>query len=486
MGIVYKQSLRNLIVTYIGFGIGAVNTLVLYTRFMSDEYYGLIGVILSTAAILTPLMAFGVPNTLVKYFSRFRDGELTDNFLSLLLLLPLLAIIPIAGFSFFANDMIGEFLARKNLIVKAYIWHIFLIGLGMAYFEVFYAWSKVQLQSVFGNFMKEIFIRLGIAILLCLLYVQCINVAEFLDLMVALYLIRTLIMMFYSLSLRNWNFKFRWTKEFQEVFNYSFLIILGGSSAIVILEIDRFMINQFIEIENVAYYTVAIFIAIVVAVPARAMHQITYPITAELLNKKDYKSLKELYQKSSLSLLIISGLVFLLIVLNLKELYIFLPPSYRGGFLVVFLIGATKVYDALNGINNSILYNSKYYRTTLVFGLFLALCTVLFNWIFIPKYGIEGAAFASFIAIFMFNTIKLFYVKQKFHIQPFTRDTFRVSALLLFLGVLFYSFDFSFHPLVNIFVKSVLIVSSYIVILQRFRISEDIISKLFSFYKIKK
>ena len=87
MGIVLKQSLNNTIVTYIGFAVGAINTLFLYTRFLTDEYYGLVSVILSYSAILMPILAFGVPNTLVKYFSSFTDKKVKDSFLTLMLLL---------------------------------------------------------------------------------------------------------------------------------------------------------------------------------------------------------------------------------------------------------------------------------------------------------------------------------------------------------------------------------------------------------------
>ena len=67
MGIVLKQSFQNTIVTYIGFAIGAINTLFLYTNILEPEYYGLVTFILATAALLMPLMAFGVHNTMVKF-----------------------------------------------------------------------------------------------------------------------------------------------------------------------------------------------------------------------------------------------------------------------------------------------------------------------------------------------------------------------------------------------------------------------------------
>ena len=42
MGIVQNQAFKNTITTYLGFGIGAINALFLYTNFMSETYYGLI------------------------------------------------------------------------------------------------------------------------------------------------------------------------------------------------------------------------------------------------------------------------------------------------------------------------------------------------------------------------------------------------------------------------------------------------------------
>ena len=478
MGIVFKQSLKNTVVTYLGFGIGAVNTLFLYTNFLSEEYYGLVGVILSTAAILMPIMAFGVPNTMVKFYSSYSNVQSRKEFLNFMLFLPLLLIIPLALLSVLFSDLISGFLSRKNEIVDGYVWYIFLIGLAMAYFEVFYSWSKVHMKSVFGNFMKEVFARIGVALGLLLVYLDILTVDGFLILLVVLYLLRTAIMKLYAYSLSMPSFSFKFPENSKEIAGYSTLIIIGGSVAVLLLEIDRFMINQFISIENVAYYTVSIFIATVIAVPARAMHQITYPMTAELMNMQAIEDLKKLYQKSSLTLFIISGIVFLLVLLNLRDLDLLLPVSYRGGFIVVFYIGLAKVYDSLLGNNSSILYNSKYYKGLLLMGVLLAILTILLNIWLIPILGIEGAAIASFSAIAIYNSAKLIYVKQKFQIQPFTSETAKIVAVLIVLAVIFYFVQFTFHPIVNIILKSVLMSAFYIGILYRLKISEDVFEVL--------
>ncbi len=483
MGVVLKQSLRNTIITYLGFGIGALNILFLYTNFLTDEYFGLVGVILSTATILMPLMAFGVPNTLVKYYSSFKDSKNSNGFLTLMLFLPLIMIIPCILLTYFAFDAIGSFLSKENTIVKGYVWYIFLIGLAMGYFEVFYAWARVQMKTVFGNFMKEVFIRICVTLLLCLVYFKVISVEVFLKALVGVYLLRTIIMKLYAYKLKFPKLDFKFPKNSKDIITFSSLIILGASAGVIVLEIDRFMINQYIKIEYVAYYSVAIFIATVIAVPSRAMHQITYPLTAEILNKKDSFALKELYQKSSLTLFIISGLLFILIVLNLNDLYTLIPKEYGGGLIVVLLIGLAKLYDSLLGNNNSILYNSDYYKTVLLMGVCLAIMTILFNMWLIPQYGLDGAALATFLAICIFNTAKLFYVQAKFKILPFTTDTFKVLGILLLIGIPLYFLELPFYALINIVLKSIFVVVLYIGMLYKFKISEDVFGVLSKFLR---
>ncbi|MFC4097772.1 lipopolysaccharide biosynthesis protein [Euzebyella saccharophila] len=474
MGIVFRQSLNNSVITYVGFGIGALNTLVLFLNFMTPKYYGLIQVILSAAAVLNPILAFGVPNTLVKFYSSFKDLHEKNGFLTLMLLLPLLFMLPIALLTFVGNDMIGNLLSRENPIVRDYVWHIFIIGMGMAYFEVFYSWARVHMKSVFGNFMKEVFSRVAVTILLFLLYYEIITVELFINLIVGVYLLRVLVMKLYAFTLYMPKLIFSFPENTKNILAYSAFIILGGSVAIVLLEVDKVMINQFIPLENVAYYSVAGFIAMVIAVPSRSMHQITYPLTAQLLNESDWISLKRLYQKSSLTLFAVASLIFLLILLNLNDMYTLLPEAYRNGFVIFIWLGLAKVYDSLLGNNNSILYNSDYYRSVLLLGLLLAVLTILLNLWLIPTFGLDGAAIASFSALFIYNTLKLLFVKWKFQMLPFTLQTCWVFLLSIGTVAIFYFLNLSFHPILNIVVRGVLISVFFIGVLYKFKLSEDI------------
>ncbi len=484
MGIVALQSFKNIISTYLGFLIGAINTLFLYTEFLSDEYYGMVGYMLSLAYVIMPLMAFGVHNTLVKFYSTFKTRVSLNSFLTLMLFLPICVIIPLVFVIYASYDFIGNFLSQTNTIIKDYLWHTVVIAIALAYFEVFFAWAKVQMKTVFGNFMKEVFHRAGAMILLFFLHFEWINLEQFMAGLVVVYVLRMLVMKIFAFSVKWPVLTFKRINGLTNILKYSFLIIIAGSIATILLDVDKVMLGQYINIEEIAYYNVAIFISAVIAVPQRAMHQILLPLSAKYLNERDFEALGDLYKKSSLNLFIVGGLIFLLIVLNINQLYRIIPEEFSVGLFVVFIISLSKLYDSLLGSNNAILFNSDYYRMVLVLGVVLVILMVLLNMVFIPKLGINGAGLATFLAVFLYNSVKLYFVYRKFKIFPFTRFTLKIGGLILVSVLLFYFWDFPFYPIINIVLKSILITAIYAFVVLKFDFSEDITALIKRYIKI--
>ena len=485
MGIVASQSFKNIISTYLGFFIGAINTLFLYTEFLSDEYYGMVGYMLSLAYVIMPIMAFGMHNTLVKFYSTFKSRVSLNSFLTLMLVLPMCVIVPLILITYVSYDAIVGFLSKKNEIITGYFWHTIVIAIALAYFEVFFAWAKVQMQTVFGNFMKEVFHRVGAMALLFLLHFEIIDLEQFMIGMVVVYVLRMLVMNVFAFSVKLPVIIFKRVPDLRNILKYSFLIIIAGSIATILLDVDKVMIGQFVEIKEIAYYSVAIYIASVIAVPQRSMHQILLPLSAKYLNEKDFESLEDLYKRSSLNLFIVGGFIFLLIVLNINQLYYIIPEEFTGGLFVVFMISFTKLYDNALGSNNAILFNSDYYRIVLVLGVFLVIAMILLNIIFIPVLGINGAGIATFLAVFVYNSIKLYFVYKKFKMFPFTNSTLKIGLLLLASVLLFYFWEFRFHPVINIGLKSLLITTLYVFVVYRFNFSEDISILIKKYLKLK-
>jgi len=482
MGIILNQSFKNIIVTYIGFAIGAINVLLLYPHFLEPKYYGLITYLLSASTLVWPIMGFGVHNTLIKFYTSYKRNKDKNRLLTLAIFLPLIVGIFIGVLSLIFQKQILNYF-DENALVKPYVWLIVVISIAVAYFEVFFAWSKLKLKSVFGNFMKEVFHRLCVTFLLILFYYDLIEVHQFIYLLTAAYLLRTFIIKIYAFGLLPPKLRFEFPSNKMQVFNYSLLILIAGSIATALLDLDKVMIEHYLPIEKVSVYGIAVYIASVIAVPSRAMHQITLPITAQYLNHKEWDKLKDLYQKSSINLLVVSGLIFLLIVSNVKNLYEMIPSDYQIEFSIVVLLSLIKLYDNVLGNSNSILFNSDYYKIVLISGILVVIVAILLNIWLIPVYGIYGAAIATFLSFALYNTTKLVIIYWKFKMQPITLNTFKILGFIFALGILFYFIPLDFNPVLDIFIRSSIIGILYLAGAYYFKFSNDINSLIKNYLK---
>ena len=487
MGIVLKQSFRNTIIIYSAFLIGGLNTIVFYPQFLESKFYGLVVYLLSTSNIIMPFLALGAHFTMVKFFSSYETKEQKDKFLSTLIFLPLIIALPLGFLWDYMHELIMSRVTEDNKGIESYTFSIYIISVCCAYFEFFYSWTKVQLNTVFGNILKELWNRAVVMILLLSVFFEFITKVEFIYYLTGAYILRTLVMMFYAFKVYLPKFYFKFPDNFSEIIKYSAYIILAGSAGAILLDIDKNMIPGKETIEKVAYYTVAVFMGSFIEAPSRAMTQILQPLTSKSLNDADMVEVESLYKKSSINLFLVGGLFFLLINCGVHELFKLMPEKgYAGGEYVVLMISLAKLYTMFLGNNGAIISNSKFYRITLPIGVGMALSVYFLNKLFYfdLDFGTDGLALATLITIIVFNSIKLFFVKSKFSMTPFTNKSWRMFFILAALFFSFYFWNFSIpaievfnrdiSPIFNIALKSILITVLYLFIVIKFSISEQI------------
>jgi O-antigen/teichoic acid export membrane protein len=496
MGIVLRQSFRNTIIIYGAFLIGGINTIVFYPRILESEFYGMVAFLLSASNLIMPLTAFGIQYTIVKFYSSYETKEQKDKFLSSVIFMPLFIAIPIGFLWDYFHEWIMSKVTEENQMIESYTFFIYLIAVACAYFELFYSWTKVQLQTVFGNILKELWNRLVVMILLAAVFFGFITKSEFIFYLTLAYIIRAVVMMFYAFSMYFPKFYFRLPDNFIEIIKYSGYIILAGSAGAILLDIDKVMIPGKDTIEKAAYYSVAVFIGSFIEAPSRAMTQILQPLTSKSLNEFNTKEVENLYKKSSINLLLVGGLFFLLVNCGVSELFKLMEDNgYAGGEYVVFMISLAKLYTMFLGSNGAIITNSKFYRVTLPFALGMSLLVYFLNkfFYFTIEIGTDGLALSTLITIVIFNTVKLLFVHQKFSITPFTAKSWKMILIIIVLFAAFYFWNFSLPkldilgfsitPLINIALKSILITVIYIYLILKLKISNEIGLLLKKYYK---
>jgi O-antigen/teichoic acid export membrane protein len=282
-------------------------------------------------------------------------------------------------------------------------------------------------------------------------------------------------MILYSFSLYIPRFSFKFPDNYKEILSYSIYILLAGSAASLLIDIDKYMIPQKQAISQTAYYAVAVFIATVVEIPGRAMFQILNPMVAKAINNNDFKELNNLYQKSSSNLLILSGFIFLIINLNISSFYLLMNNDlYSDGIWVVLIISLAKLIQMSFGCGPAILATSSFYKITLPFSIAMAISVYFLNDILIDIYGINGAAISTLIVLFSFTILKVFYINYKLNIQPYNRNTIKILLIVcaLYLSINYIGFEYS--ALIDIVLRSLIVSIIYLGLIYYLGLSKNI------------
>lgn len=472
MGIIRKQSIKNSINLYLGVVIGAVNTILVFPFVFEDhpEYWGLLQLLVSYSVVVSSFSHLGSPQILIRYFPFFK---IKDKLVSFTLMLTLLgfALFLLFFFSFktlILNSIANPLLSEYNILLLVLVF-------GMVFFDVFNSVSRSYLDSTTPIFLNDVFLRVITLVLLVCYHYSIIDFKQFIYFYAYSYILKLVVLGVIQFYKQRIQLDLLWDKESRgELMSYGLYVIMGSGAAILVSRVDIIMIEHFLDLKSVAFYGLAFFIGSVIKVPARSITSISTPLIAQAFKENNIGHVKEIYQKTSINLLVISMFMFLVIWLNIDDILMILPEKFRAGKFVVLFIGLSQVVNLASGLNGLIIINSNFYRTDLLFNITLLVLVILTNILLIPMYGINGAALASLISVTLHNVLKLLFIYFKMNIQPFSIQTFKVLLLSSILFVFL-----SFLPIIEnnflaIAIRSLLILLTYVSSVLAFKISSDI------------
>ena len=479
MGVVAKQTFYNLLSIGLAFGLGAINTLYMYPNFMGSRLQGVVIALLAYSNLVQPFISFGLQHAIIKYYSSFKTKEEKDSLLTFTIWSPLIIMSFILIYIWMFSSSIIDDISSKEPLISTYAFVIILVAISTSYFEIFYSWLRVQLASVFGNFLKEFYPRLLNFVLLTLYALDFLKFETFIYSLIVGYYIRLLLVIFYSLKVYTPKLSFKLPPLILKILFYSLLIFLSGAASSIILDIDKSMIASLITSDDVAFYSVALFIAAVIEAPGRAMFQIVSPLVSKAVNSDNKVYLIQLLKKSSDNLFLVSGVLFLLINLNLTDFYDFVDqPLYAVAAGVVTIVSVGKLYSMSMGCLNNIISNSKFYPFIFWFSILSASVAVILNFALIPKYGIIGAAYATLVVIILINSLKLILISYGLKIHPYSKQTLKIIVLIILVYLALYNIDFKYSSFINLIIRSGLIILLYFILSQFFGLSKDINEQL--------
>ena len=489
MGEIEKQSIKGTIYTYIGVLIGFINTALIFPKIFHIEQIGLLNILISYSLVFAQISSLGFNNTAIKLFPYFRNEDKKNNgFLFIYLLTALVGFLLVLVVFLFIYPYIVNNPNDSSVLLSKYGFYIIPLAFFTLYFNSLDVFSRVLYKSLVGIFLKEFLVRILVLVDILMFYFNIITFENFVLLYIVIYSLPAFVIAVQLIKEGKFNVKpqlrFLDKELISAMISVSLFGIIGGFAGVAVVNIDKIMINQMLGLGNTGIYSIAFYFGALIVIPSRPLIRITSAYISDSWKNNDIRTIDSIYRKSVINQTVIGLLLIIGILGNINNIFELLPKEYSKGYYVLVFISFSFLLDMLIGVSTNIIGSSKYYKMQSYFTLLLIVILFFSNIVFIPKYGIAGAAFASLLSKFIINGLKVLFIYLKFKLFPFNGKiiiSFLIAMCCYFLSRLLPDIG---NLIVDIFIRSSMITIVFISLIYIFKVSDEVNNKISEFYKL--
>lgn len=408
------------------------------TKLLGAENYGIWAQLIVTLSLITPIATLGLPYTLVRFLAAEKDKkEIQDGIWSVLIIIFGVALI-IGLILFLSSEPISNFFGGEKILVQILALAIIFECLNQAFFNIFRAFQQIKKYSCFmifqtlgevGLVTTTIFLGYGLfGAVLSLLIIRLI-----IFLIMGSYIIKKI-----GVAIP----KFLRIKEY---LHFGLPTIPGNISSWIVRSSDRYLIGFFIGTLFVGYYVPAYIVSSSINLFIAPFVFVLPAILSKFFDENKIDEVKT-YLKYSLKYFLIIGIpsVFGLSILSKQLLTIFSTPEIaQQSYYIVPFVALSILLFGIYAVVAQILFLKKKTKITGLILMGTAFLNFGLNFIFIPKFGILGAAITTLLAYslslvltwhYSFKELQ-FEIDWKFIIKSIFASALMTSFILLFAPV---------------------------------------------------
>lgn len=482
MGSLARQSSFNFVLTNAGLLLGFLNVAILYPRVLPDDEFGLTRLLVSIATVAAAFAQLGLDNAVVRYFPYFRNERRGDSGLLTLVLSVALsgALFSMLVLGIGHGWLSGVFGAADGLYATHGLWVLPLV-LAEVVFLVLRGYSRSLKRTVYPTFLREFLLRAMQTGLIGAQALWGMHFGLFLALFTATFLAATLLLIAdlwrSGVRLTPWR-QVKAPKRLRvSMARFSAYTLATSLASVVLGSVDQLMIGALLGTEalvQVAYYAVAFNFGSVVAMPMRALSQLAIPMVADAWKRRDVQAIQRIYRRSSSSQFSIGAALFLLVWVNLTDLFTFLQPQYAVAYDTVLIVSVASLFNMSVGLNAGIISMSRNYRMDSISSGVMLLLNVVFNWVFIQRMGIVGAAWSTLAAMVIVHGWKLWFLWDRYKLWPFTWRSAGVPILLVGIALPLLWLPLTGKPIWDMALRAAIAMAVYWPVVHLLRVAPEV------------
>ena len=208
----------------------------------------------------------------------------------------------------------------------------------------------------------------------------------------------------------------------KEIFLYSLPLFISVFLNIFLNRTDVLMLGYFGSMADVGVYSLSAKLAQVVFIVSASVFGIFAPVSSELFAREDRSRLKKMFVQATRFAAIVSAPIFGALILARSAVLAVFGEGFGRGDEVLLILGLALLINSILGFAGQMLSMSGRSKLVLLNSLGGAGLNIVLNWIFIPKWGMAGAAWATLIATLSVNVARVteVLILEKLHALSFS------------------------------------------------------------------
>jgi O-antigen/teichoic acid export membrane protein len=412
------QKFRNLFKQSALYGLGnllsqglAFLLIPLYTRVLTTEDYGTLGVVNSVIAVLNIFLAAGIGNSILRFYYDYKDEDERRNYLGT-------TLFTLLGFSLVGAllvDLLGPYVLGRFIqsvpyapYIRLGIWISFVTNLAIFPLAVTRAQER---PGAFISFTVSGFLVNSAAIILFVVVLTQGALGSLRGRLIGSGLIAIPYLIF---TVRNIHFRFS-SRMARSILAFSLPLVpsLLGTWALNVS--DRLILQEYVPMGDLGLYDLGYRIALVMALLSGAINNAWIPVYfREAQSPQGHKVITRFTTYIAMLMTFIGlGLA----LLSKEAIAIMSNPAYHSAYVIVPPVVLGYWFVALNTTFNKALMLSKKTYYLPVATLLAAAANIALNLWLVPRYGIMAAAYNTAIGYLALLCIVFFISNRVYPIQ---------------------------------------------------------------------
>jgi len=201
---------------------------------------------------------------------------------------------------------------------------------------------------------------------------------------------------------------------FKKLFSFSLPLLLSALFALIVARVDRFILAFYMPLVAVTFYTLPYSISEKASIGVGNITSVVFPFTSELHSMGHHDKVHELYLRSTKILMLVTmPITAVLVAVAGPILRYWLGPEYAAqGTLVLTLLAVGTLLNAVTAVPTvtSLGVGEAWMPAAFSFGT--SVLNLAANFLLIPRYGINGAAWAFLLPSAIVAPVFLYVVTR--------------------------------------------------------------------------